>query len=64
MIFSLIAGFINFVHCYELSFQNQKWFYIYNITIFSFFFPYAGFCAGSSVNISELCLDEEILDDG
>lgn len=32
--------------------------------IFFFFFPCAGFCAGSSMTISELCLDQEILDDG
>jgi len=62
--FSLIADGITFVHCYELSFQNPKWFYIDNVTIFSFFFPCADFCAGSSVTIAELCLDQEVLDDG
>lgn len=63
MIFTLNADGITFLHCYELYFQNLKLFYIYNVTVFSFiFFPCPGFCAGSSVTISEHGLDQVILD--
>lgn len=59
MIFTLNTDGITFLHWYELSFQNPILFYIYNVIIFSLIFlPYPGFCAGSFVTVSEVCVDQ------